>query len=185
VRYKISAYGGKNGSYRRTLETTLMTLSGRRRLDCGRTASKAFSVERKSCAYGAKVWRYFRRRPGAAPVSASKAIAKAASSPRASAPPLAASTRLPTPALFGSFENPATQPIAASGFSKSSPSQCSAPRPSFASSLTLQGARGFDDAASELGDILNDEDSPAMRRSKSTHSSRTDSGSSVKATILM
>src|ERR1700722_4742606 len=72
---------------------------------------------------------YFRRRAGGTPISASKATLNAASSPRASAPPLAASTRPPMPASFGNLENPPTQPHAASLVSKSSASQRSAPRP--------------------------------------------------------
>ena len=96
-----------------------------RKLDCFvAVAPRNDENRRKGCVGCAS---YLRRRAGGIPINASKAIAKAASSPRASAPPLAASTRLPIPASFGSFENPATQPVAASRLSKSSASQRSAP----------------------------------------------------------
>ena len=72
---------------------------------------------------------YLGLRAGGTPTNASNATANAISRPRASAPPSAARTRPPTPASFGSFEIPATQPHPASRFSRTSGSQRFNPRP--------------------------------------------------------
>ena len=58
--------------------------------------------------------------PAASRAATAKARAKAASSPRANAPPFAARIRPPMPAPFGSFDMPAMQPSAARQLSRTS-----------------------------------------------------------------
>src|SRR5262249_23490827 len=102
-----------------------------------------------------QLWRnYLRRHAGGAPTNASKASAKAVSSPRANTPPLAASTRLLTPASFGSFENPPTQPHAVRRFSRSSTSQLSAPEPSTKTVPTARYGPSGDDRANIASPVV-------------------------------